>query len=96
MQVLPGSGEPEEIRASLRHALPNAPPPAQQAVREPAMLHTTVARLLSPARRPAAARPRGRGGEEVGAGVLSRELARSAEALTAELCGLEALFDEMW
>ncbi|GBG00104.1 hypothetical protein Rsub_12845 [Raphidocelis subcapitata] len=95
-QVLPGSGEPEDIRASLRHALPHAPPPAQQAVREPAMLHTTVARLLSPARRPAAARRRGRGGEEVGAEALAGELARAAEALTSELCGLEAFFDEMW
>lgn len=48
-QVLPGSGEPAALRQALRTALPHAPPPQDQAVTQPAMLHTTVARLLAPA-----------------------------------------------
>ncbi len=95
--MLPSSGEPEELRASLRHALPRAPAPSKQAIQEPAMLHTTIARLLAPARRPAAGARQGGGpGEEVAAGVLTAELTGVAVALTDELCGLEALFDELW
>lgn len=68
-QVLPSSGRPEELRASLRHALPRAPEPRHQAIQELAMLHTTIARLLAPARRPAGAAPeprrrRGREGDD--------------------------------
>ncbi|KAI8476976.1 MAG: hypothetical protein J3K34DRAFT_516229 [Monoraphidium minutum] len=94
--VAPGSGEPQELRIALRAALPRAPPPADQAVREPAMLHTTLARLLAPPRRPAARGGGGGGGEEVPAGELAAEVQRAAEDLTYELCGLTAVFDELW
>ncbi|KAG2493462.1 hypothetical protein HYH03_008279 [Edaphochlamys debaryana] len=47
-QVLPGGGEPALLRAALGEALPNAPPKEAQMVKEPAMLHTTIARLLQP------------------------------------------------
>ncbi|KXZ47400.1 hypothetical protein GPECTOR_35g838 [Gonium pectorale] len=47
-QVLPDGGEPALLRAALGAALPNAPPREAQMVKEPAMLHTTVARLLLP------------------------------------------------
>lgn len=60
-QVLPGSGEPAEIRMKLQKALPLAPPPEQQVVQEHAMLHTTVARLLAPALHPAAGHTTGDG-----------------------------------
>ena len=101
-QVLPGGGEPGDLRASLRAALPRAPPAAAQAVREPALLHVTLARLLAPARRPGLAaagrgkRIRGDKSEEIPPKELARELTRAARALTAELCGLEAAFDELW
>jgi len=45
-QVMAGP-EPASIRAALLAALPNAPPPGQQTVREPDILHTTLARLLA-------------------------------------------------
>jgi hypothetical protein len=50
--VLPWSTEVAELLAALQAALPHAPPPDQQHVHYPAMLYTTVARLLAPARRP--------------------------------------------
>ncbi|EFJ51029.1 hypothetical protein VOLCADRAFT_88255 [Volvox carteri f. nagariensis] len=56
-QVLPEGGEPALLRAALGAALPNAPPREAQMVKEPAMLHTTVARLLKPPPRFASASP---------------------------------------
>lgn len=47
-QVLPTGGEPALLREALGRALPNAPPREAQMVKEPAMLHTTIARLLQP------------------------------------------------
>lgn len=47
-QVLPEGGEPALLRAALSKALPDAPPKDAQMVKEPAMLHTTLARLLQP------------------------------------------------
>ncbi|KAG2453742.1 hypothetical protein HYH02_001953 [Chlamydomonas schloesseri] len=54
-QVLPIGGEPALLRAALGVALPNAPPREAQMVKEPAMLHTTIARLLRPPGQGAAA-----------------------------------------
>lgn len=51
-QVLPGSTEPAVLRDALHASLPQAPPSDQQPVQYPAMLYTTVGRLLSPPRRP--------------------------------------------
>lgn len=45
VQVLPDGGEPAELREALRQALPHAP--KQQMVHEPAILHTTIARVLA-------------------------------------------------
>jgi hypothetical protein len=98
--VQSGSGEPEELRARLRAALPRAPPPGAQAVRDPSVLHTTIARLLAPPRRPSARGSGGGGlgrpGAEVAAAVLGPEVARAAAEMTQELCGLSAVFDELW
>lgn len=41
-----GGTEPLEVRRRLAAVLPNAPPPDQQTVQEPAILHTTLARLV--------------------------------------------------
>lgn len=41
-------GEPVLLRRALGEALPNAPGPEAQMVKESAMLHTTLARLLLP------------------------------------------------
>jgi hypothetical protein len=66
-------------------------------VQTPALLHTTVARLLSPARRPPRRAAAGPGaGAEVPPARLAAELGRAAEALTRQLCGLAATFDELW
>ena len=67
-QVLPIGGEPALLRAALGVALPNAPPREAQMVKEPAMLHTTIARLLRP---PAAASASGGSGSKQGAGTHS-------------------------
>ncbi|KAF5829141.1 hypothetical protein DUNSADRAFT_16501 [Dunaliella salina] len=40
--------EPAQLREALRRALPDAPPAEAQMVKEPAILHTTIARLLQP------------------------------------------------
>ena len=47
-QVLAGGSEPAELRSALGLALPRAPGIEGQMVKEPAMLHTTIARLLLP------------------------------------------------
>lgn len=52
LQVLPGSTEPAVLRSALQTSLPHAPPLEEQPVQYPAMLYTTVGRLLSPPRRP--------------------------------------------
>jgi hypothetical protein len=85
-QVLPTGGEPAVLRQALGAALPNAPPKEGQMVREPAILHTTVARLLSPLKSPS--------GEILEPNAA--QLAQAAERMTAELCGTKATFDAMW
>jgi hypothetical protein len=52
LQVLPGSTEPAVLRDALHASLPQAPPADQQPVQFPAMLYTTVGRVLSPPRKP--------------------------------------------
>jgi hypothetical protein len=89
LQVLPGSQEVATLRAALQAALPRAPPPEQQHVRSPAMLYTTVARLLAPARRPDS---RARVGKEWELGQLQRALLEVARDVSDELCGLVTTF----
>lgn len=49
LQTLRRAGsEPAELRRRLAAALPRAPGPEGQMVKEPTILHTTLARLLSP------------------------------------------------
>ncbi len=85
-QVLPGGGEPAVLRQALAAALPGAPPKEGQMVREPAILHTTVARLLAPLKSP--------GGQALEPDAA--QLAGAAARLTAELCGLRTRFDTLW
>jgi hypothetical protein len=47
--VLPGSGEPADLRAAIATALPNAPKREHQVIKDSGILHMTLARLLAPA-----------------------------------------------
>jgi hypothetical protein len=85
-QVLASGGEPAVLRQALGAALPNAPPKEGQMVTQPAILHTTVARLLAPLKSP--------GGAVVEAD--GRQLEQAAGRMTTELCGLRTKFDALW
>mmetsp|Transcript_29348 Transcript_29348/g.82770 ORF Transcript_29348/g.82770 Transcript_29348/m.82770 type:complete len:351 (-) Transcript_29348:436-1488(-) len=78
-QVLGGS-DPVDVRQALASALPRAPPPAQQTVREPSILHTTLARLVEP---PASSN-------------AARSLLDATAAMTNLLCGLRTTLDALW
>ncbi len=75
---------------ALRGALPRAPPAEQQTVHDPAILHTTLARLL---RLPRASAGRMlRSGAPDGAALLRSAVAR----ISADLCGLRATLPTLW
>jgi hypothetical protein len=76
------------VRGALANALPNAPRPEVQAVREPSILHTTVARLLKPPFQ----KQVGRKVELSGPTLLKA----AVDAMTAKLCGLETELTELW
>lgn len=80
---IPGT-EPAVLRSALASALPDAPGPEAQMVREPAMLHTTLARLLAP--------PQGAGGAGAGGGVDGERVVAAVAAMSEALCGLRATF----
>ncbi|KAG1672424.1 hypothetical protein FOA52_013210 [Chlamydomonas sp. UWO 241] len=82
-QVLPTGTEPADLRASLAEALPNSPPKEGQMVKEASMLHTTVARLLQPP-------------ESLDEVVDVALVAQAVRDLSRQLCGLTAVFDEVW
>lgn len=75
----PGS-EPVQLREALQRALPRSPPHDAQMVKEPAILHTTIARLLLP---PDAQQQQG-----VGGGETSSEIGRSLSGGGVETQGL--------
>ena len=77
--------EPADLRAALRAALPNSP--RAQIVKDRAILHTTVARLLRPPLGPMGAVVR-----DGGAGAARK----AAAAMTASLCGTEATLPVAW
>jgi len=96
-QALPGGAEPADIRAALAAALPRAPGPAGQMVREPLIFHTTVARLLAPLRAPHSwLGSRRAGGGEPGPEAVAADVAAAVAGLSSELCGLTATFSELW
>jgi hypothetical protein len=68
----------------LQNALPNAPPPDKQTVRNVAMWYTTLGRLLD---HPEKLRK--------GAG-LPEALDAAAQDMTEELCGLQTRIDRVW
>ncbi len=76
-------GEPALLRQALAEALPDAPPKEAQMVREPAMLHTTLARLL---RAPAL------DGSGQAAVTDAQAVMQAVQQLSDALCGLEATF----
>jgi len=80
-----GGAEPANLRAALRAALPDSP--RQQIVKDRAILHTTVARLLRPPLGPMGATVR-----DGGAGAARK----AAAAMTASLCGTEATLPVAW
>ncbi|WIA31868.1 hypothetical protein OEZ86_002733 [Tetradesmus obliquus] len=96
-QVLPGSSEPAGLRSALKDALPAAPAPAQQVVLQPSLLHITVARLLAPAKLPTHGGSQATVERQVWhSQALQQALAEVAADLTDELCGLVAVFEEVW
>lgn len=77
----------------LGRALPNAPQHTDQTVQDPAILHTTLARLLKPTRASAQASGRMlRVGEDSELGSLRAAVGRMTEAL----CGLRLTLRELW
>jgi len=82
-QVLSSGTEPAVLRDALGKALPNAPPPEGQMVREPSILHTTVARLLQPPGASASA-------------IDASAVASAVESMSSALCGLTTTFNEVW
>jgi hypothetical protein len=83
-------GEPVTLRKALAAALPNAPPTSAQMVKEPAMLHTTLARLLQP---PAAgAAQQQSGGEALPPSIDSQKVIEAVERISQKLCGLTSEF----
>jgi len=81
-QVVAGT-EPEELRHDLAVALPRAPPADQQAVKQPAVVYTTLARLLVP---PGGALPAGAAAAAVAA----------AESMTVALCATTTTLQQLW
>jgi len=92
-QVMSGA-EPSTIRSRLLDALPRAPPPDMQTVREPDILYTTVARLLEAPVAPATKWMSH--SEQQSLLQAPSALHDAAEAMTEELCGIEARIDSMW
>jgi hypothetical protein len=84
--VLAG-GQPAGVRAALRAALPRAP--SAQLLRDPPILHATLARVLRP---PRAAR----GGGTLDPLAARDALAAAAASLSQRLCGLHAVIDAAW
>ncbi|KAL6765696.1 hypothetical protein V8C86DRAFT_2457060 [Haematococcus lacustris] len=85
-QAASAGTEPMALRKALAAALPNAPPPDAQMVKDTTMLHTTLARLLQP---PAAVHGRD---QPLDAGLVRR----AVEAVSDRLCGLTTSFSEVW
>uniref|UniRef100_A0A7S0V870 Uncharacterized protein n=1 Tax=Polytomella parva TaxID=51329 RepID=A0A7S0V870_9CHLO len=109
-QVLHSGGEPAEIRRALTAALPAAPPPEQQMIRNPVILHTTLARFLLPRSgirntsvpfSHSLATP---AHPYLSPGVVGTKIPEATAAamremvrkLSDELCGLETEFNEAW
>eukprot|EP00884_Botryococcus_braunii_P018259 jgi/Botrbrau1/5116/Bobra.0128s0024.1 len=88
-QVLSGT-DPLAIRRVLRNTLPRAPPPEKQAIQQPAILHTTLARLLHGPKPQVAASFHRRALQ--GATLLQDVSQRMTDAL----CGLQATISHMW
>ena len=84
--------EPADLRAALRAALPDSP--RQQIVKDRAILHTTVARLLRPPLGPmgAVVRDAGGGGGEGGRGGRgTADGGDAARRVVAARAGIRAL-----
>lgn len=100
-QALPGGSEPADLRAAVGRALIHAPGIDGQMVKEPAMLHTTVARLLQP---PSSTTGGGGAGQaarrgSAAAAVLEIDTAAvvaAVQGMTDSLCGLQTMFREVW
>lgn len=81
------------MRAKLAAVLPRAPGIEGQVIKEPAIFHTTVARLLSPLH----LNVRASGSDKVlESQQASRLLAVTVSQLSADLCGMRADFAELW
>ena len=87
------------MRRALQAALPRAPPPEAQTVREPALLHTTLARLVQPPAPGSGQLPGGGRGRLLrtpvtgdAAAALLAAVRRASDAL----CGLRATLPNLW
>lgn len=84
-QPVPGSTGPEDLRRRLKAALPGAS--SKQVVTDFQLLHTTLARVAVAA---------GEDGTAAAAAAEPQALWAAAEAITHELCGLEAAIEALW
>ncbi|GAX78176.1 hypothetical protein CEUSTIGMA_g5618.t1 [Chlamydomonas eustigma] len=82
-QVQASGTEPTDLRKDLAQALPKSPPKEGQMVKEPSILHTTIARLLKPP-------------EEIGQSVEATAVELAVRELSNSLCGVTAAFEEVW
>lgn len=98
-QALPGGSEPADLRKAVGRALITAPGIEGQMVKEPAMLHTTVARLLQPPGSPtgssAVAQAGGASNRSV-VGVDAAAVVAAVQEMTDRLCGLQTIFRDVW
>lgn len=98
-QALPGGSEPADLRKAVGRALITAPGIEGQMVKEPAMLHTTVARLLQPPDSPTSstAVDHAGGGSGLGVGEIDAAAVEAAvQDMTDRLCGLQTIFRDVW
>jgi hypothetical protein len=77
-----------EVSMYVQAALPSAPPPEQQTVRNAHIWYTTLGRLLEPPHVTWSAAAHGAAG--------SQAVQAAARSMSAELCGLETVIDRLW
>ena len=87
------------MRRALQAALPRAPPAEAQTVHEPALLHTTLARLVQPPAQGSGQLPgssRGRLLRTPVTGDAAALLLAAVRRASDALCGLRATLPNLW
>ena len=98
---LAGGTEVAELRRRLAASLPHAS--GRQVVQDSAILHTTLARIVSPPRVEAEGADGAQGQQqgqqeqrEAAAEEAAVLLQAAVDQMTRQLCGLEATMDQLW